>query len=562
MEMTDFTPAAQESLSHYLAQVRLALQGCTTVDADEVEADVREHIEAEATTHTAPVDVKDLDAILLRLGPPEQWVPEEEYSGWQRFAMKWRTGPEDYRLAYMTFGSLILWVLFGSMSLLGFLALPILSMILARMTLAAAGSARALGVHRWMVYPSLLLVYIPASLILAYWPLMLGNTSYTLLHRFAGDSHTLTTVLWVQFGFLLGAMGGNWLAWKLILLKWSNLPSILFAPFVESDGTPWIRSVMRIGGMWFSLQSVILSITYREMQWQDLLVLPIVGLAVLIFHFCFVGDKNADIAQADTSWNAKRWSPSGVLFALHGSVACLFLLPQLITRLKYLRFVANRSHQWADRLAPPILCLSIIGLMFFSSARLAAMRAQRTGAHGMRIWLAKALLLCVYVPLAILLFSGPTCVLFIIPAWEHSLTNMTVVETWGIEESQQRAHRAKVAKTFHIYNMNAGVAPSLEEAVPEASLRPGMAEGAASQQIALSPAQVEWVRVWLAIQLVIWLGWFGFLRFFPKTLGHLFAPFLGKKSHLAIFPILGLGAGLLALALHHLNILAAILGIN
>jgi hypothetical protein len=82
--MIDLTPAARTHLDGYLDELRHVLSGPPSVDAADVERDVRDHIESALAGHTAPVDLPDLDAVLRELGPPAQWVPDEDIPWYRR----------------------------------------------------------------------------------------------------------------------------------------------------------------------------------------------------------------------------------------------------------------------------------------------------------------------------------------------------------------------------------------------------------------------------------------------------------------------------------------------
>ncbi|MHC5076890.1 MAG: hypothetical protein ACYTFM_10725, partial [Planctomycetota bacterium] len=73
-----------------------------------MEQNVKEHIENELNEVSEPVTFDDLDAVLKKLGSPEKWIPEEEISWWRKIALRLRCGPEDWRLAYLSFALLIL----------------------------------------------------------------------------------------------------------------------------------------------------------------------------------------------------------------------------------------------------------------------------------------------------------------------------------------------------------------------------------------------------------------------------------------------------------------------
>ena len=100
--MINLSDSAKKCLDGYLQQVRTYLRGCKTVDADEVERNVIEHIESEFESATAAVSFEELDTVLQRLGSPRQWIPEEELPWWRKTIFRLRTGPEDWRLAYIS----------------------------------------------------------------------------------------------------------------------------------------------------------------------------------------------------------------------------------------------------------------------------------------------------------------------------------------------------------------------------------------------------------------------------------------------------------------------------
>ena len=124
-----FTPEAQLRFDEYLAHARAALAGCSEVSPDDIEQDVRAHIAAEFPPGTGWVRLDQLEAVLVRLGRPEQWVADEDRPVWRR-GYEWvrtrpaavgrrvrvatdrlRNGPDDWRLAYITFGLLLVGVL-------------------------------------------------------------------------------------------------------------------------------------------------------------------------------------------------------------------------------------------------------------------------------------------------------------------------------------------------------------------------------------------------------------------------------------------------------------------
>ncbi len=112
--MITLSESAKKSLEDYLRQARAYLRGSKSLDANEVEQNIAEHIENELEGAAEPVSCDVLDAVLKKLGSPQQWIPEEELPWWRKIILRLRSGPEDWRLAYLSFGLLIL----------GFLILP------------------------------------------------------------------------------------------------------------------------------------------------------------------------------------------------------------------------------------------------------------------------------------------------------------------------------------------------------------------------------------------------------------------------------------------------------
>ena len=187
--MTAFTPDAEARLDEYLRHVHAALAAAPDVDPAEVEADVREHIDAEFAGRGRVVALAELEPVLARLGPPEGWAGgrppglRDKVAGGVRIARGWLGraarrvadalwhGPEDWRLAYLTFGLFAV----GLVVLPLFPALLVVSYLLGR---AARATARAhgadLGPRRWLVYPPLVVVSLPLLLMVLAVPVAAG----------------------------------------------------------------------------------------------------------------------------------------------------------------------------------------------------------------------------------------------------------------------------------------------------------------------------------------------------------------------------------------------------
>src|SRR5262249_57358301 len=101
----------------------------SAMDAEEVERDVLGHIDAELAGQPQPIGADRLLNVLERLGAPDDWVEEDPQ--WRRVVARLRSGPEDWRLAYLTFGSLFVGV--GLFMSIGLLPLPPLLIALGRL---------------------------------------------------------------------------------------------------------------------------------------------------------------------------------------------------------------------------------------------------------------------------------------------------------------------------------------------------------------------------------------------------------------------------------------------
>ncbi len=116
--MIELTPSAHQRLDEYLAELRRILRECRSVDATEVERDVRDHIQTALAEAAPPVDVPLLDQVLRTLGAPGDWVDERAVPWFRRPPAEWLAdfkegvvavaqrlvvGPESYRLPYLSF---------------------------------------------------------------------------------------------------------------------------------------------------------------------------------------------------------------------------------------------------------------------------------------------------------------------------------------------------------------------------------------------------------------------------------------------------------------------------
>lgn len=223
------TENAQSELDRYLRRVRAALRGHSSVDADEVERDIRGHIDAALAEWPAPVTEIHVRAVLDRLGSPSQWVPADDLPIWQKTLVRLRSGPEDWRLTYATFALLVASPFFEG--LIGG-ALFLASVLLSRATLELLdGESEPVGARRWLLYPPLLVTYLGllATILLAP-PVMLATLGDPTIR--AEAIGWLPEPFWATLLVLVGVVAGIW--WGLLglaLMRRHRAVHAVFWPF-------------------------------------------------------------------------------------------------------------------------------------------------------------------------------------------------------------------------------------------------------------------------------------------------------------------------------------------
>lgn len=256
--MAELTLDAQQRLDAYLQQVKRALRGHPSIDADEVERDVRGHVDAELQGRPEPVDVGSLQRVLEKLGRPEQWVRDEELSVWRRVVSRLSDGPESWRLAYLSFGLLLFQPL-----LVFFLGpLPtIASFVLARAWLAVmAERDEPLGARGWLVYPTLVSVYVPLAFLVCVGPVgVLAAPISESPAAVARLASWLPAPFWAAASLLaLTGLGIWWVLLGALLVRGVGLVRATFSPF----------------GDWFERRHA------TRLLWAGLVVAAVPGLAL------------------------------------------------------------------------------------------------------------------------------------------------------------------------------------------------------------------------------------------------------------------------------------------
>jgi len=257
--MAQLSPRAQQRLDKYLADVRASLRGCRSIDPRDVERDVLDHIDHELQNRPLPIEEADVEAVLQQLGSPTQWVPEEDVPLWRRLLLTLRRGPEDWRLAYLSFGTFVIALLCLRRNPFLFMIALVVGFLLARAAVAAAEGHQRLGPQRWLFYPSLALVYLPLAFVILFGPTLLAANLANQAWMDSDLSFREAIPLWVCSLTAGGFVGGLWwLILSLILKLAPDLPRHIFYPIVNRIGRKALYSLLFIGAAALSISILLL----------------------------------------------------------------------------------------------------------------------------------------------------------------------------------------------------------------------------------------------------------------------------------------------------------------
>ncbi|HUP45947.1 MAG TPA: hypothetical protein VM779_10600 [Thermoanaerobaculia bacterium] len=264
--MIELTPTARERFDAYLSRLRSALRGTPQVEAEEVEQNVREHIEVALGGVPAPVGAEHLGAVLDRLGPPERWIADDEQSAWKRAINRLRSGPEDWRLAYLSFA------LFAA----SFLFLPIggvLLLIPAFVVSRAAVSLLAekgdpIGARRWLIYPAIATV-----MVILLVPVLVGPPAGIVawsieekgLYRASGldrDELLLAERVQLETGLVMAVFGAWWMIAAAILAAAYRPLQIAFRPILDRWRRRHLAVLALVGAIIAAIGATVFYVTW------------------------------------------------------------------------------------------------------------------------------------------------------------------------------------------------------------------------------------------------------------------------------------------------------------
>lgn len=235
--MIELTDSARERLDDYVRRLRAALRGTRSIEPDEVEQSVREHVEIALHGTPAPVGAEPLAEVLERLGPPERWLAEDERPVWRQMMERLRKGPEDWRLAYASFGLFVLSLLLLPAGI-GVLLFPAAFLLSRAYVEFLETRGERLGARRWLVYPPIAIVMMGVLTVLLVAPvaafLAWGIGDHALHRMFlqphwiAGDHFRFDT------GVAAMAFGVWWIVASLLLAAFARPIRFPFKPLLDN----------------------------------------------------------------------------------------------------------------------------------------------------------------------------------------------------------------------------------------------------------------------------------------------------------------------------------------
>jgi hypothetical protein len=248
--MITLSESAKKSLDDYLWQARAYLRGSRSLDANEIEQNITEHIENELEGADEPVSYDVLDTVLKKLGSPQQWVPIEELPWWWRIIFRLRSGPEDWRLAYISFALLVAGLLTFSYAPAGII-LILAGFLASRAALAEAPDIDKLKARKWLLYPSLIIVYVFVLLVLLSWPAgLLFSVAEGYEQEFRQSYPRVYNDFdyWIMaFSIMFVGLGLWWSILATMVLKPRRLLRLFFWPFAEMVRSKWAIRLLLIG---------------------------------------------------------------------------------------------------------------------------------------------------------------------------------------------------------------------------------------------------------------------------------------------------------------------------
>ena len=245
--MIELSGSAKKSLDDYLRQVRAYLRWSKTMDAGEVEQNITEHIESELGQSGGPVSCDALNAVLGRLGSPRQWVPEEELPWWRKIIMRLSSGPEDWRLAYISLGLLVVAGLLMNYTR-PFAIVFLASFVAARAAVASSDGEGGLGGRKWLVYPSLIVLYVFVLGVVLFGVFALGlllGEELWEIDRVAANVGMEDEVFQCVVATVVAGLW--WIVLGVVIYAVPGMVRTIFRPFADRCSRKWAIWLLAVG---------------------------------------------------------------------------------------------------------------------------------------------------------------------------------------------------------------------------------------------------------------------------------------------------------------------------
>jgi hypothetical protein len=243
--MSELTPAAQERVDAYLQRMRNVLRGTKSVAADEVESNVREHIDIALASASGPVSAAEVIGVLDRLGPPERWLADEERPAWRKIWDRLRSGPEDWRLAYVSFGLFLMSILF--------IPFMIPAFVVSRAYVEFSRKrGEELGARRWLVYPAIAFMLALSVVMLVIGPalpLLIWGIEDRGFHRIFDVPRSIAGELRFHFGMGGVLFGSWWIVASMFVAAFLRPIRFVFMPLLDHVQRKHIAVLTLIGAV-------------------------------------------------------------------------------------------------------------------------------------------------------------------------------------------------------------------------------------------------------------------------------------------------------------------------
>lgn len=264
--MIDLTPSARQRLDDYLRRLRHSLRRASPAEADDVEQSVREHIEVALARVPAPVGSEQLVEVLDRLGAPDRWVPPDDRSivqrVFQQVSDRLRSGPDEWRLAYLTFGLFLLALILMPVGI-GFL-LMIASFFASRAYLDwMEAKQEAPGPRRWLVYPPIAFLLAVATgffIVGLAGPALAWGIGEEGFLQLLDESRLRAPYYDMQFviGMTVATLGTWWIFASLIGMAFVPVIRFIFKPLLTRVRRPHFLGLTFIGVAFLALGFILL----------------------------------------------------------------------------------------------------------------------------------------------------------------------------------------------------------------------------------------------------------------------------------------------------------------